>query len=196
MKKIFILMTAILTLLSTNTFANIDDVFGGVVKSGKEKLYVVCTEYNQETCVAFDINVDSGNDFYTLTSLYQVNPADLSKEARDASNDRLKDTYRTIGAIGMLPGFALIWTGNGLGVPVFAAGVVVDVVKAPIVFVGYLAHSILDLGGKRRIKKLFNHLFDQDAKGKTKRTRRRYFKSMKETAYAIQGILREVHSET
>tara|TARA_R110002072_G_scaffold276051_1_gene437396 strand:- start:131437 stop:131994 length:558 start_codon:yes stop_codon:yes gene_type:complete len=185
MKNILILITAILTLLSTNSFANMDEVFGGVVKSGKEKLYVVCTEYNQENCVAFDINIQTENSYYTLSSLYQVNPTDLSTEARKESSERLKDTYRFIGVVGMLPGFGLLWTGNGLGAPVFAAGVVVDVVKAPIVFVGYLAHSILDLGGKRRIKKLFNHLFDQDAKGKTKRTRRRYFKSMKETAYAI-----------
>lgn len=85
----------------------------------------------------------------------------------------------------MVLGFAFMWGGNGLGLPLMIAGGVVDIVKALIVFVGFVGYKILDLGKKRRIKKLIKFMFDEKEAGEKKRTRKRYFRAIEDAMYLI-----------
>ncbi|MCP4913177.1 MAG: hypothetical protein GY909_08655 [Oligoflexia bacterium] len=185
MKNMTIVLTAIIALFTFTQSANA--AYGGVVKSRGAKIFAECIQYDDKVCVEFEIHrqgKDADNS-YVINTIKLVDTSDLSDEARKEANDRLKETYQMVGVIGMMPGFGLMWAGNGLGLPLMIAGGAVDIVKAPIVFVGYLGHKILDLGGKRRIKKLIKFMFNEKEAGETKRTRNRYFTSIEDAMWSI-----------
>ena len=184
MKNMTIVLTAIIALFTFTQSTNA--AFGGTVKSGDSKLFAECVQYDEKVCVEFEIHRQGKNsNSYVINTIKLVNTNELSDEARKEANERLKETYQLIGVAGMVPGFALMWGGNGLGLPLMIAGGAVDIVKAPIVFVGFVGHKILDLGKKRRIKKLIKFMFDEKEAGETKRTRKRYFRAIEDAMYSI-----------
>lgn len=85
----------------------------------------------------------------------------------------------------MIPGFAFSFKENLVGIPLMVLGALVDLVKAPVVYLVYLGHKLFDLGKNKRIRKLVAHFFNPKAKGKTLRTRKRYLRLIVDSMYMI-----------
>lgn len=180
MKNLFLII--LLAIFSFNARA---EFMGGVIKTkGGKALAIACVEkFDSGACSEINIMIKNykSEQFEVMQTIFldQVNVNEVSHQAAREANEELDESYAAAALIGSVAGIAVGWSNaSSLMVPAIIVGAAVDVVKAPIVGIFYLAHKGSDIFKKRKMKRCIKFMLNSKKRGKSLRTRDRYFESL------------------
>lgn len=160
------------------------EFYGGVVKSWNYRIGAVCVREevieDKNVCTKFDI-VEQNKKYDTIRVLRTIEPKILGAAEKYAIKDAAQrlnfayDDYRGI----VINALSDVWFGSSGGsfiiLLLFLTSVAIDLAYFLVVLLTQGIHKTFDIARKRRLRKLIAHIFNSEKKGKTKRTRKRYY---------------------
>lgn len=159
-----------------------ENSIGGTLENRKtgETIEFRCTIGYDDNCQ--EIGAYYGDSQYEpyLIRTYKTQELDareLARETRRASWRELNNDYVGVGLVGTAVGVVVCAFGEACILPI-TLGVAVDIVKAPVVIVGFVPHKISDMVTFNRIKTRINFLLNPEKVGKTKKMRNRDFNAL------------------
>lgn len=158
--KALILKTILMTLLiTTSSYAS----YGGIVESKGKKLYAECIQYDEEVCIELEIyeERETGSKWLLKRILMErIDNEELAKRGYKVAGNALKNDYWFYSYYGTVLGTYAALNVLLVGIVALVGGFVADVVKAPVMLIGFGVHKLTDKMAKKRLKKLIKHILD------------------------------------